>query len=97
MNIWSRLTSWLSSWAASLHDPHELSGAHSPPAPVPVRSIAPSFTRTYVILEVGGEAFDEIAEKLAAAGYFHAFDDFTGTIDMNGIGLVRAGDQGTAT
>lgn len=47
-------------------------------------------THTYAELEVSAAAYDEIAGKLRAAGYDHAFHD--GTIDMHGIGLTRAGD-----
>jgi hypothetical protein len=47
-------------------------------------------TYTYVELEVSAAAYDEIAGKLRAADYDHAFND--GTIDMHGIGLTRAAD-----
>jgi hypothetical protein len=47
-------------------------------------------TYTYVELEVSAAAYDEIAGKLRAAGYDHAFHG--GTIDMHGIGLTRAAD-----
>jgi hypothetical protein len=52
---------------------------------------APKFqtqTRTISTLEVSGPVYDEIAAKLRKADYFHVFLD-DGTIDMNGIGLVR--------
>lgn len=45
-------------------------------------------TYTYVELEVSAAAYDEIAGKLRAADYDHAFND--GTIDMHGIGLTKA-------
>jgi len=43
-------------------------------------------THTFAVLEVSKAAYDEIATKLRAAGYDHAFvaDD---QIDMHGIGL----------
>jgi CDGSH-type Zn-finger protein len=47
-------------------------------------------THTYATLEVSALAYDEIAAKLRAAGYDHAFDTDEGAIDMQGIGLVRA-------
>lgn len=43
-------------------------------------------THTYAILEVSQQCYDEIAAKLRAAGYDHAFGT-DGTIDMQGIGL----------
>lgn len=46
-------------------------------------------TYTYVLLEVSGAAYDEIAAKLRAAGYDHAFGD-DGEINMHGLALVRA-------
>lgn len=45
-------------------------------------------THTYAGLEVSAATYDEIAAKLRAAGYDHAFDG--DVIDMNGIGLIRA-------
>jgi hypothetical protein len=47
-------------------------------------------THTYAELEVSAAAYDEIAAKLRAASYDHAFHD--GTIDMQGIGLTREGN-----
>jgi len=44
-------------------------------------------TYTYVELEVSAAAYDEIAGKLRAAGYDHAFHD--GTIDMHGLALIK--------
>ena len=44
-------------------------------------------TRTFAKLEVSTATYDEIAGKLRAAGYDHAFID--GAIDMHGIGLTR--------
>lgn len=45
-------------------------------------------TYTYAELEVSKAAYDEIAGKLRAANYDHAFMD-NGTIDMHGIGLIN--------
>ena len=44
-------------------------------------------TYTYAIMEVSRATFDEIAEKLRAAGYDHAFHDGDATLDMHGIAL----------
>ena len=46
-------------------------------------------TYTYAILDVSRACFDEIAAKLKAAEYDHAFheDDGATVIDMPGIGL----------
>jgi hypothetical protein len=46
-------------------------------------------TYTYAILEVSAAAYEEIAEKLKAAGYQHAFhkDGRDTVIDMHGIAL----------
>jgi hypothetical protein len=46
-------------------------------------------THTYAVLEISREAFDEIAAKLQAAGYQHAFhkDDGETVVDMHGIAL----------
>lgn len=46
-------------------------------------------THTYAELEISRAAWDEIAQKLRAAGYDHAFVD-ENTIDMHGIGLTPA-------
>lgn len=46
-------------------------------------------TYTYAELEISRAAWDEIAQKLRAAGYDHAFVD-ENTIDMHGIGLTPA-------
>ncbi len=49
-------------------------------------------THTYATLEVSPAVFDEVKDKLTAAGYGHAMSD-TGdgtVIDMHGIGLLRA-------
>lgn len=43
-------------------------------------------THTYALLELSPAAYDEIAGKLRAAGYHHAFND--GVIDMHGIGIA---------
>lgn len=52
-------------------------------------------THTYAELELSQAAYDEIAGKLRAAGYDHAFmtgEDANGppAIDMHGIGVTRA-------
>jgi hypothetical protein len=52
-------------------------------------------THTYALLEVSKAAFDEIAAKLRAAGYDHAFRD-AGEIDMHGLALV-VGEAAPAT
>lgn len=44
-------------------------------------------THTYAVLDLSKAAYDEIAEKLRAAGYDHAFMD-NGVIDMHGIGVA---------
>lgn len=50
-------------------------------------------THTYATLEVSQPVYKEIAKKLKAASYEHAFikqaDDIT-VIDMNGIGLIKS-------
>jgi hypothetical protein len=52
-------------------------------------------TYTSVLLEVSSFTYDEIACKLRAAGYDHAFG--TGpAIDMQGIALTRAGSPTVA-
>jgi len=45
-------------------------------------------THTYALLEVSVPVYEEIKEKLLAAGYQHAFND-KGEIDMHGIALVK--------
>lgn len=49
-------------------------------------------THTYAELEVSRATYDEIAQKLRAAGYDHAFIPERGrdtpTIDMHGIGVI---------
>lgn len=47
-------------------------------------------THTYALLEISAPAFNEIAQKLAKAGYDHAFQGEAGkaVIDMHGIGLA---------
>jgi hypothetical protein len=52
-------------------------------------------TYTYVEMEVSAATYDEIAGKLRAAEYDHAFHD--GTIDMHGIGLTKAADPQAAS
>ncbi len=44
-------------------------------------------TYTYAVLEVSAATYDEIAAKLRAAGYDHAFDSEEQTISMQGIAL----------
>jgi hypothetical protein len=46
-------------------------------------------THTYVELELSPAAYDEIAGKLKAADYGHAFMD-DGAIDMHGLAVTRA-------
>jgi len=48
-------------------------------------------THTYAELVVSASTYDEIAAKLRAAEYDHAFHD--GVIDMHGIGLVRGAEE----
>lgn len=47
-------------------------------------------TYAYAILHVSQATYDEIRQKLDAAGYQHAFhkDGEAETIDMHGIGLA---------
>lgn len=49
-------------------------------------------THTYAELELSPAAYDEIAQKLRAAGYDHAFME-DGAIDMHGIGVTKADVQ----
>lgn len=56
-------------------------------------------THTYAVLQVSATVYDEVKQKLEAAGYSHAFHTHEGeptpTIDMHGIGLTRgAEDEG---
>jgi hypothetical protein len=46
-------------------------------------------THTHANLEVSEKAFCEVARKLRAAGYTHAFGQDGMTIDMHGIALVK--------
>jgi hypothetical protein len=48
--------------------------------------------RTFVVLEVSREAYLEIYNLLAGAGYHHVFID--GAIDMHGIALTMRGKDG---
>ena len=48
-------------------------------------------TYTFVELEIPAEMYDWFRKTLAEAGYEHCFMD-DGTIDMHGIGLIRAGE-----
>lgn len=45
-------------------------------------------THTYAVLEVSEASYREIADKLRAAGYDHAFNE-DGVVDMHGIGIKR--------
>lgn len=49
-------------------------------------------THTYAALEISKAAWEEIARKLRAAGYDHAFDLQERAIDMSGIGVVEQAD-----
>lgn len=49
-----------------------------------------SYTYTYVELGISRAAFEEIAAKLRAAGYDHAFRGEA--IDMRGIALIPGGE-----
>lgn len=51
-----------------------------------------STTHTVADLPVSGATYHEIASKLRAAGYGHAFDPRTHAIDMTGIALVMSTD-----
>ena len=48
-----------------------------------------SMTHTYVTLGISEAAFEEIKQKLLAAGYSHVLSSDGTEIDMSGIGLVR--------
>lgn len=50
-------------------------------------AISPRHTYTFAALELTKASYDEIAAKLRAAGYDHAFTR-DGAIDMHGIGVV---------
>lgn len=45
-------------------------------------------THTFAVLELSAQAYNEIAEKLRAAGYHHAFDMKAQLIDMHGIAVT---------
>lgn len=45
-------------------------------------------THTYAILDLSPAAYDEIAEKLRAAGYDHSFHE-DNIIDMHGIAVKK--------
>lgn len=49
-------------------------------------------TYTVATLEVSASAYNEIADKLRAAGYDQCFDE-AGMIDMTHIGLVKAAES----
>lgn len=50
---------------------------------------------TFAMLELSASAFEEVKEKLTAAGYSHAFTEVDGkpVIDMHGIGVVAVEDH----
>lgn len=53
-------------------------------------------THTSAILDLSPAAYDEIADKLRAAGYGHAFIPSVRhgeTIDMHGIAVARADEE----
>ena len=50
-------------------------------------------TRTYALLEISKEAFDEITGKMKEAGYDHAFEDHGNVIDMHGIAVTMERDE----
>lgn len=45
-------------------------------------------SHTYALLELSYKAYQEIFEKMKAAGYDHAFG-YDGEIDMHGIAIVQ--------
>lgn len=49
-------------------------------------------TYTIALLDLSAEAYDEIADKLRAAGYTEPFGETDGVpfIDLSGIGITRA-------
>ena len=59
------------------------------PPPVP-SSLEESRTMThsYAILEVSQQAYDEVRQKLEAAGWRHAFHE-NGLIDMHDVAIQR--------
>jgi hypothetical protein len=50
-------------------------------------------THTYAVLEISSAAYEEIKEKLKAAGYQHAFQS-SGEIDMHGIAVAAKAESG---
>lgn len=48
-------------------------------------------THTYVELEISEGAFEEIKQKLEAAGYQHTFMEDGAVIDMHGIAVKSDG------
>lgn len=48
-------------------------------------------TRTYALLEVSQELYDEVKAKFEEAGYESHIDHKRGYIDMQGIALVPEG------
>ncbi|HEY9279519.1 MAG TPA: hypothetical protein VIP51_05535, partial [Eoetvoesiella sp.] len=50
-------------------------------------------TYSFATLDISRRAYDEIARKLRAAGYEHAFLE-NGLIDMHGIGLQPSSQEG---
>ena len=56
-----------------------------------------AITRSTAILELSPAAYDEIEQKLLAAGYEHVFERGPGSlIDMEGIGVTRGVEQSEA-
>lgn len=55
-------------------------------------------TRTFAIMQVSQEAYEEIKQYLIEADYKHAIlsDDGRQVLDMHGIGLVNMGPQSKA-
>lgn len=45
-------------------------------------------SHTYALLELSYKAYQEIFEKMKAAGYDHAFG-YDGEIDMHGIAIIQ--------
>lgn len=58
-----------------------------------MRGLTGGGTHTFVTLGLSDAAYDEIAQKLRAAGYNHCFMDDDGTIDMHGIGVTREKEE----
>lgn len=60
----------------------------------PRARILTTSTRTVAIMEVSAQTANEVAHKLAEAGYDHSFIEEDGVVilDMNGIALRRLGE-----